>query len=154
MYKHIYFNKNIFKIYKMRFNFRGLETWCKDTGCMILGFWTCWNSACACIAILPILAYPMNLRVLLQALFIDARLTAAMNSYRYKWVVFGCQWSGHFVRSFTFLDFKSNLQLGLGGVVKMYMVCSIMQNALSCTYGNQTSEYFGWDPPTIQEYLS
>ena len=28
--------------------------------------------------------------------------------------------------------------LGLSSVGKMYMVCSIMQNALGCMYGNQT----------------
>ena len=58
------------------------------------------------------------------------------------------------MRSFKFLDFTSNFKLGLSSVGKMYMVCSIMQNALSCMYGNQASEYFGWDPPSIQEYFS
>ena len=29
-----------------------------------------------------------------------------------------------------------------------------MQNALSCMIGNQTLEYFGWDPLSIQEYFS
>ena len=89
---------------------------------------------CMCLYWDP--AYPMILRVHLQAPFKDARLTAAMDSTgtTSPWVVFGCQWIGHLVRSFKFLDFKSNLKLGLSSVGKMYMVCSIMQNALSCMY--------------------
>ena len=121
-------------------------------GCwLILVFWTCWNSLpfhqleslCACMVILPIpWAWGFIYRhhsEMKGSLLLWTHTTS-------PWVVFGCQCSGHLVRSFKFLDFKSNLKLGLSSVGKMYMVCSIMQNALSCMYGNQTSEYFDWDP--------
>ena len=49
------------------------------------------------------------------------------------------------------LDFKNNLKIGLSAIGKMYVVCALIRNAL---YGNQTSDYFGIDPPTIQQYFS
>ena len=50
---------------------------------------------------------------------------------------------------FKFLDFKKNLKLSLGAVGKIYIVCAILRNALTCMYTNSTSEYFALDPPTI-----
>ena len=29
----------------------------------------------------------------------------------------------------------------------------ILRNALTCLYGNQTSEYFQLEPPTLEEYF-
>ena len=110
---------------------------------------------CMCLYCDP--TYPMSLRLITGTIHrIDARLTAAMDSYKsMSRARVSVEWTfGEIVRSFKFLDFKSNLKLGLSSVGQMYMVCSIMQNALSCMYGNQTSEYFGWDPPSIQEYIS
>ena len=137
----------IIKIYVVCFNFRGKETWCRLHDSSLLNL----LGQCLCLYGDP--AYPMSLRVHLQTPLRDARLTAAMDSYNkstsHVWVSFG-----EIIRSFKFLDFRSNLKLGLSSVGKMYMVCSIMQNALSCMDGNQTSEYFGWDPPSIQEYFS
>ena len=52
------------------------------------------------------------------------------------------------------LDFKNNLKIGLSAIGKMYVVCALIRNALTCLYGNQTSDYFGIHPPTIQQYLS
>ena len=100
-------------------------------------------------------AYP--LRIHLQAPFRDARLTPDMQLFNKSMsrVRVSVEWTfGDIVRSFKFLDFKNNLKLGLSAVGKMYIVCSIIQNALTCMYGNQTSEYFGMQPPTVQEYFS
>lgn len=100
-------------------------------------------------------AYP--LRTHLQAPFRDARLTPDMQLFNKSMsrVRVSVEWTfGDIVRSFKFLDFKNNLKLGLSAVGKMYIVCSIIQNALTCMYGNQTSEYFGMQPPTVQEYFS
>ena len=84
---------------------------------------------CMCLYCDP--AYPMSLRVHLQAPFIDARLTAAMDSYRYNksisrvWV--SVEWTfGELVRSFKFLDLKSNLKLCLSSVGKMYIWCVLL----------------------------
>lgn len=55
--------------------------------------------------------------------------------------------------SWKFIDFKKNLRIGLSSVGKMYLVCSILRNALTCLYGNMTSEYFDLDPPDLQNYF-
>ena len=36
----------------------------------------------------------------------------------------------------------------------MYIVAAILRNALTCMYGNLTSEYFALDPPTIHDYFA
>ena len=56
--------------------------------------------------------------------------------------------------SWKFIDFKKNLRIWLSSVGKMYLVCSILQNALTCLYGNMTSEYFDLDPPDLQDYFT
>ena len=40
---------------------------------------------------------------------------------------------------FKFLDFKKNLKIGLSQVGKMYIVCAILRNALTCLYSNTTN---------------
>jgi len=39
-------------------------------------------------------------------------------------------------------------------VGKMYIVCSLLNNAITCLYGNKTSEIFGQYPPSLQYYYS
>ena len=48
------------------------------------------------------------------------------------------------------MDFKKNLKISLSSVGKMYVVCAILRNALTCLYPNQTSQYFNLDPPTYK----
>lgn len=51
------------------------------------------------------------------------------------------EWTfGDVVKSFKALDFKSNLKIGLSAVGKMYSVCALIQNAITCLYGNQTAQ--------------
>ncbi len=38
-------------------------------------------------------------------------------------------------------------------VGKMYIVAAVLRNALTCLYGNETSQFFEVDPPTLQEYF-
>ena len=54
---------------------------------------------------------------------------------------------------FKFRDFKKNLRIGLSQVGKIYIVCAILQNALTCLYSSTTAEYFGVDPPSLQDYF-
>ena len=57
---------------------------------------------------------------------------------------------------FKFIDFKKNLKVGLSSVGKMYAVSALLRNALTCVYGrygNETSEYFQLDPPSLQDYF-
>lgn len=51
------------------------------------------------------------------------------------------------------MDFKKNLKIGLSCVGKMYLVCAILRNGITCLYGNLTSEYFGVDPSASQDYF-
>ena len=61
---------------------------------------------------------------------------------------------GDIINYFKFMDFKKNLKIGMSCVGKMYVVCALLQNALTCLYGNQTSQYFELDPPTLQDYFA
>ena len=61
---------------------------------------------------------------------------------------------GDIINYFKSLDLKKNLKIGLSSVGKMYIVSALLQNALTCLYGNQTSSFFDLEPPTLEEYLS
>ena len=99
-------------------------------------------------------AYP--LRVHLQAPFRNAALTPRMVDFNKSMsaVRTSVEWLfGDITNYFKFLDFKKNLKVGLSQIGKMYIVCAILQNALTCLYFNSTSKFFGLDPPTLQEYF-
>ena len=49
---------------------------------------------------------------------------------------------GDIVNFFKFLDFKKNLKIQLRAVGKMYITCTLLQNARSCLYGSTTSTFF------------
>ena len=97
-----------------------------------------------------------SLRVRLQAPVRDVRLTPAMEAFNQSMshvrVSVECIF-GDVVKSFKSMDFKNNLKIGLSSVGKMYIVCALIQNAITCLYGNQTSEFFGLTSPTIHEYF-
>ena len=58
------------------------------------------------------------------------------------------------VNYFKFIDLKKNLKIGLSAVGKMYIVCALLRNALTCLYGNTTSEFYDLDPPALQDYFA
>ena len=60
---------------------------------------------------------------------------------------------GDILEYFSFLDFKRNLKVGLSAVGKMYIICALLRNAHSCTYGLMTSTFFGVDPPSLEQYF-
>lgn len=99
-------------------------------------------------------AYP--LRVHLQGPFkgaIQTPMEHAFNQSMSK-VRVSVEWVfGDIVNYFAFLDFKKNLKVGLSAVGKMYVVCALLRNAHSCTYGSSTSNFFGVDPPSIENYF-
>ena len=49
---------------------------------------------------------------------------------------------GDIINSFKFLDYKKNLKIELSSVGKMYVVCALLRNAVTCLYKNQTSLFF------------
>ena len=100
-------------------------------------------------------AYP--LRIHIQAPFRNGILTPQMQNFNaaMSTVRTSVEWLfGDVVNSFCFLDFKKNLKIGLSQIGKMYIVCVLLRNALTCLYGNSTSKFFNLDPPSIQEYFA
>ena len=99
-------------------------------------------------------AYP--LRVHLQAPFRQGRLTPQMQAYNdaMSEVRVSVEWIfGDIINSFKFLDYKKNLKIELSSVGKMYVVCALLRNAVTCLYKNQTSLFFELDPPIQEEYF-
>ena len=100
-------------------------------------------------------AYP--LRTHLQGPFRNAQLTPQMMAYNKAMseVRVSVEWLfGDIVNYFKFNDFKKNLKIGLSCVGKQYMVSALLRNALTCLYGNQTSQFFGLQPPNIMDYFA
>ena len=99
------------------------------------------------------LAYPINLHLLSPFRNANGQnqldFNKAMSEVRVsvEWVF------GDLLSYFKFVDFKKQLKLGLSPVGKTYLLCGLLQNARSCLYGNTTSDYFGIQPPTLQEYF-
>ena len=60
---------------------------------------------------------------------------------------------GDIVDYFKFLDFKRNLKIGMSSIGKLYLVSALLQNAVTCLYGNNTSEFFDLQPPSLQYYF-
>ena len=100
------------------------------------------------------MAYP--LRVHLQTPFRHLPLAPPMQEYNESMssVQIAVEWLfGDITNSFKYLDFKKNLKIGLRSVGKMYIVSALLRNAITCLYGNETSVYFGIEPPTLEEYF-
>ena len=99
-------------------------------------------------------AYP--LRIHLQAPFRVGVLTRQMEIFNEKMsaVRASVEWLfAEIINYFKFLVFKKNLRIGLSQVGKIYIVCAILRNALTRLYSNTTAEYFGVDPPSLQDYF-
>ena len=99
-------------------------------------------------------AYP--LRIHLQAPYRQGRLTQQMEDYNKAMseVRVSVEWLfGDIINSFKFLDYKKNLKIGVSSVGKMYIVCALLRNSITCLYGNQTFEFFDLKPPTLEEYF-
>ena len=60
---------------------------------------------------------------------------------------------GDIVNYFKFLDFKKNLKIGMSSIGKLYLVSALLQNATTCLYGNNISEFFDLQPPSLQYYF-
>ena len=97
-----------------------------------------------------------DLRIHLEAPYRQGRLTQQMEDYNKAMseVRVSVEWLfGNIINSFKFLDYKKNLKIGLSSVGKMYIVCALLRNAITCLYGNQTSEFFDLELPTLEEYF-
>ena len=97
------------------------------------------------------------LRVHLQAPFRDVLLTPNMELFNSSMssVRVSVEWLfNDIINYFKFVDFKKGLKIGLSAVGKIYVVCALFRNALTCFYGNGTCEFFDLDPPTLEEYFA
>ena len=100
-------------------------------------------------------AYP--LRIHLQCPFRYGVLTRQMEEFNTSMssVRTSVEWLfGDIVNYFKFIDYKKNLKIGLSHVGKMYIVCALLWNALTCLYSNTTADYFGLQPPSLVDYFS
>ena len=99
-------------------------------------------------------AYP--LRVHLQTGFKGANLTPDQEQFNKSMsdVRTSVEWTfGEIVKDWAFLAFKKNLKLCLSAVGKMYLVGTLLRNAITCCYGSQVCEFFDLAPPTLNEYF-
>ena len=60
---------------------------------------------------------------------------------------------GDIVSYFKVIDFKKNLQIGLSSGGKIYSVCALLRNALTCLHGSSTSTFFNVQPPELSDYF-
>ena len=99
-------------------------------------------------------AYPLGVH--LQGPFKERQLTDQMRAYNkamssarvsVEWL-FGC-----ISNYFQFVDFKKQQKLNLSSVGKTYVVCALLQNAMTCLYGNIVSRKFELAPPSMEEYF-
>ena len=98
-------------------------------------------------------AYP--LRAHLQAPF-KGNLTPDQEAYNKSMssVRITVEWLfGNIVNFFKFVDFKKSQKVCLSACGKIYAVCGLLTNAHTCLYGNNTSNLFGVEPPTLEEYF-
>ena len=54
---------------------------------------------------------------------------------------------------FKSVDSKTQLEVGLSSVGKIYFFCGLLQNVRTSLYGNKVSEYFEMDPMALEEYF-
>ena len=96
-------------------------------------------------------AYPLRLH--LRAPFRHGVLTPMMEQYNLDMssIRVTVEWLfGDIINDLKFLDFKKNVKIGMGSVGKMYLACTLLNNAVTCLCGNKTSEFFGINPPSLQ----
>ena len=100
-------------------------------------------------------AYPLSVH--LQAPYRAANINNHMNDYNKAMskVRVTVEWLFANIKNFfKFVDFKKQMKLCLSPVGKLYIVCGLLQNAHTCLYGNEVSQFFDLDPPTLQEYFA
>ena len=99
-------------------------------------------------------AYPLGIH--LQGPYKNRNPTQQMQMYNEAMseVRIAVEWMfGSICNYFKFIDFKKQMKVNLSSVGKMYFACALMQNAHTCLYGNQVSEMFEVNPPTLDEYF-
>ena len=60
---------------------------------------------------------------------------------------------GDVIKYVKYVDFKKNLEIGMSAVSKIYIVCALLRNGMTCLYGSSTAKYVGVQPPNSNEYF-
>ena len=98
-------------------------------------------------------AYPLRLH--LQAPFQNVRLIPQMETFSSSMSSLrtSVEWLFSEISTyFKFINLKKGLKIGLPTVGKVYTLCALLRNALTCLYGNTTSKFF-LEPAALQDYF-
>jgi len=60
---------------------------------------------------------------------------------------------GRVTALWPFFRFSGGQKLGRQPIGQMYVVAVLLTNAHCCLHGNQTCQYFGLEPPTLEDYF-
>ena len=99
-------------------------------------------------------AYPLRLQ--LQAPYRNRELTPNMRLFNKQMsgVRVSVEWIfADIINYYKFLDFKKNLKMCLSSVGKMYIVAALLRNCLTCLQSNTTAQFFGLEPPFLEQYF-
>lgn len=99
-------------------------------------------------------AYPLRVHLIVP--YRGAGITLQMEDFNNSMnrVCTSVEWLfGDIINYFKFGGFKKSQKISLSAVGKMYIVCAISRNAMTCLYGNCTPEFFNIDPPTLHDYF-
>ena len=53
------------------------------------------------------------------------------------------------IKTHKFVDFTSQLKIGLSSVKRIYLIYGILENAKTCLYGNKADDVFETNPITV-----
>ena len=99
-------------------------------------------------------AYPLSPFIITP--FKGAALTPdqALFNKRMSELRVSVEWAfGKLISQFAFMDYRKNQKLYLQPIGKYYIVAALLTNCHSCLYGNETADFFGVVPPSLQQYL-
>ena len=60
---------------------------------------------------------------------------------------------GDIINYIKFIDFKKNLKIGMSAVGKLYIVCALLRDAMTCLCSSTASDYFNLHPPALADYF-
>ena len=53
------------------------------------------------------------------------------------------------IKTYKFVDFTSQLKIGLSSVKRIYLIYRILENAKTCLYGNKADNVLETNPTTV-----
>ena len=100
-------------------------------------------------------AYGINRNILSPFKGVDLSDTEKIFNTRMSKLQVSVEWGfGKISWNFLFTGSKKNLKILLQPVAKYYLVAAMLTSCHTCRYSSLTSEYFNFNPPTLERYLS